>query len=358
MPAATPPETLRDFARRYAPAATTDRGAELIPLAGDAGLRRYYRLTSAPPLILVAAPPKQAKMLEFVQVADYLHSAQVRVPHTYAVDFARGFLLLEDLGDLSLQAQLSKQDGPDQPNGQDAARLYAAALHLLERMQRGTRPDWLPAYSAALLQQELQLFPEWFAAKLLGITPDAATQRTLDAAFALLIKSALEQPQVFVHRDFHCRNLMVTGDGQLATIDFQDAVWGPLTYDLVSLCRDCYLRWPPQQVAETIQQQTARLREQGRLSAAQQADFPRWVDWMGLQRHLKVLGIFARLSLRDGKPQYLADLPLVLRYCLETAARYPPLAALHRFLAEGLVPAAQQQPWYRDWQSAGQTLDF
>ena len=351
------------FARNYGPSEISYQGAELSALSGDAGFRRYYRLSSSPSLMMVDSPPKQEKNLEYVQVSDLLASNGVAVPHIHAVGFESGVFILEDLGNQLLQTQLGTET---------AAGLYDKALRMLLNMQRiEDRPDWAQDYSREKLLEEMSRFPDWFVEQLLGVSLDASKKRLIKKLFAVLAESAQEQPQVFVHRDFHCRNLMLVSSAQqgceLKTIDFQDAVWGPISYDLISLCRDCYVRWNPEKVEEIIKNYGQNLVYARLLSADQARHLPRWADWMGLQRHIKVLGTFSRLYLRDKKSGYLQDLPLVLRYTLEVLASYSDssgpdyrqeFADFYAWLSEELVPLAENQAWYQDWRTAGDYLEF
>jgi aminoglycoside/choline kinase family phosphotransferase len=216
----------------------------------------------------------------------------------------------------------------------------------------------IPRYDRALLRRELEIFSEWFVGKLLGYQLNASEQQLLDKLFTQLEDNALAQPQTFVHRDYHSRNLLLLDDKSLGVIDFQGALWGGVTYDLVSLLRDCYLRWPAEKVkhwALDYRQQAIAARI---IPAVSETEFLRWFDWLGLQRHIKVLGIFARLNLRDGKTGYLNDLPLVIRYTLEVAEQYIELQAFTSWFKDMLLPLAQQQSWYQDYQTAGkQTAD-
>jgi aminoglycoside/choline kinase family phosphotransferase len=313
----------------------------LLAVAGDASPRRYFRL-SLPrrSLIVVHAPPATEKNQAFIDAAGLFTEAGLHVPEVYACDLQRGYLLLEDLGSRLLLDQL----GP----GDEAP--YAVAMELLLELARYdvSQLDW-PRYDRALLEDELQRFPEWFAAGLLDQPLSAQDSAVFTAFCEVLIESALAQPQVLVHRDFHSRNLMPQADGGLGVIDFQDAVIGPLSYDLVSLLRDCYIQWPAEQVGEWALAQRRRLLAAGLAAGDDDAQFLRWFDLMGLQRHIKVLGTFARLYLRDGKAGYLDDLPLVLRYVREVlAARAPEEPALARFrdwFEARMVPAAARQPW-------------
>lgn len=349
---------LIEFARQYGPADVDYEGAVLQPLSGDAGFRRYYRLSSQPSLMLVDSPPEKERNLEYVRVNDFLRDNGVFVPRIHAVSFERGIFIIEDLGDQVLQDTLSINT---------AQALYDQAMAMLINIQSiDQRPDWVEDYSAEKLDSEMQLFPDWFVKELLGVDINPETEVLLQKVFSQLVESAQDQPQCFVHRDFHCRNLMLKAfaqgaDKQLFAIDFQDAVWGPICYDLVSISRDCYLRWDEKRVTETIQGYADKLQINGLISEQQQTLLPRWVDWMGLQRHIKVLGIFARLCIRDGKPSYLDDLSLVLRYILEVLDRYPEneqLSSLKEWILDDLIPVAEKQSWYRDWRTAGKFLDF
>jgi aminoglycoside/choline kinase family phosphotransferase len=324
---------------------STDHGQTLSAVAGDASNRRYFRASiNGASYILVDAPPATEKNQAFMAVRDLLARAGVRVPALYAADLGRGYLVLEDLGNRLLLAEL------------DAGNVdawYGGAMELLLRMaELEPRTISLPAYDEALLSEELGRFPAWFVEALLGESLGADEQRLLDAAFSSLVASALEQPQVLVHRDFHSRNLMPQGDGDLGVIDFQDAVLGPVTYDLVSLLRDCYIQWPAARVRGWALAYRQRLQAKGRLQAVEEQRFLRWFDLMGLQRHVKVLGTFARLYLRDNKPAYLRDLPLVVHYVREIAGQYagedPAFAEFQRWFDSRLLPNIARQNWGAD----------
>lgn len=322
-----------------------DAGArpELVAVAGDASARRYFRFRHEMRRYVVAeAPPATEKNTEFADIARLLRSAGINAPCVYALDPERGFLLLEDLGD-QLLLPLLDEDSVD--------HWYGEAFDVLLSLSRIglAQPRAVPArYDRELLGEELGRFPQWFVEGLLGVDLTAGDRAVLAALDTLLVDSALSQPRVLVHRDFHSRNLMVT-EGGLAVIDFQDAVMGPVTYDLVSLLRDCYVRWPADRVRAWALDYRARALAAGVLAPVDDREFLRWFDWMGLQRHLKVLGTFARLHLRDGKDSYLADLPLVLRYIDEALAAYrdaePVIAAFGGWFAERLAPVIARQPW-------------
>lgn len=320
-----------------------DSPAELEPVAGDASARRYFRLRlPGQSFIAVEAPPDSQKNTEFLAIQHLLAAAAITVPAVFGADLSRGFLLLGDLGDRTLLPELSVSSVDEQ---------YRQAFDVLLAMGEidPGDPQW-PRYDDALFSEELSRFPEWFVEQLLGLPLPAAGLWQPFAEF--LKRSALMQPTVLVHRDFHSRNLMPQPDGTLAVIDFQDAVIGPVTYDLVSLLRDCYIRWPPQQVEGWALSYLQRLQQRGGLEDVTADEFLRWFDLMGLQRHIKVLGTFARLYLRDKKPAYLTDLPLVIAYVREILAKYrdevAQLANFEDWFEGELMPAVRQQPWGAD----------
>jgi len=257
----------------------------------------------------------------------------VHAPRVLERDAANGFLLLTDLGSTTYLAELA-----------DHARarpLYDDALDALARIQVRGDPHAreLPPYDEKLLRFEMSLFPDWFVGRHLGITLDNATRQQLDRAFDTLVANALEQPRSFVHRDYHSRNLMVYPGDNPGVLDFQDAVHGPITYDLVSLLRDCYVAWPETEVTRWALQFRAKLMTAGRDAASDEARFLRWFDLMGVQRHLKAIGIFARLWHRDGKPGYLGDIPRTLGYVRSVSRRYRELDGLDRLIEALVVPA-------------------
>jgi len=332
----------------------------LQSLSGDAGFRHYYRVATNPRLLAVYAPVGDEDSHAFVAIARYLRDQGVHTPDIIAVNFERGFLLVEDFGDtLYSDALESDRDS--------ANELYGEAMMTLLRLQQcpvmtipsaeGDAMHTLPNYDQSRLREELALLHEWFIPELLGYQINADEQAILNGLYAQLESAALQQPQVWVHRDFHSRNL-IHRDGQSpGVIDFQDAVRGPLTYDLVSLLRDCYIRWPRAQVKQWALAYGDMAVEVGLMAPVTQAGFLRWFDWMGLQRHIKVLGVFARLWLRDGKPGYLKDLPLVIRYTLEVAHEYPEFADFTYWFREKLLPLCEQQDWYSDYLTAGDLSD-
>lgn len=329
----------------------------LRPASSDASFRRYFRIDCAAPtrsVIAMDAPPKHEDCDRFVAVAALLRGAAVNTPRILAADQVQGFMLLTDLGSTTY---LDALDG-----GCAAEPLYADALAALLRIQRAARPAFLPEYDRDRLDAELRLFPQWFVTRHCRQALSSAELQALETVYAQLLERALAQPRVIVHRDFHVRNLMHVAPLAKATagalpgepdhhdnpgvLDFQDAVYGPITYDLVSLLRDAYVAWDEARQLDWAIRYWEQARAAGLPVAGESGDFAAfWQDfeWMGLQRHLKILGIFARLHHRDGKPRYLADLPRVFDYALLTARRYAaltPLARLLERLAASLPRAA------------------
>lgn len=299
----------------------------LVPASADASFRRYFRIRSKNPnfgtLIVMDAPPQYEPLDAFIRVDLLLAEAGLNVPKILEQNIAEGFLLLNDLGTATYLAEL---------NNETADLLYKDATHALVLMQLASKPDVLPNYDEVLLQRELDLFPEWYLKKHLQIELEDQQTEQLKKSFALIIENNLAQAKVYVHRDYHSRNLMVTQENNPGVIDFQDAVYGPITYDAASLWRDAYIAWPEERVIDWV----IKFWEEGRKACLPMPnDFGqlyRDFEWMGLQRHLKVLGIFARLYHRDGKDGYLKDIPLVLEYAIATANRYIELKPLARIL--------------------------
>ncbi len=303
----------------------------LTPVGGDASFRRYFRFRAENTSFLVMdAPPEHEDLPRFLDRARLFEDLGVAVPRRFAFDTEQGFLVLEDFGDLSLETALIPANADD---------WYAKATQILIDWQQKThhRTFAIPDYDRTLLDRELKLFDQWFVRSHLQLDIELPG---FDALCSALIESALAQPQVLVHRDFHCRNLMVVGN-DLGIIDFQDAVIGPVTYDPVSLLKDCYLDWPTTVIDSWLESYYQRAHAAG-LIRCDLAEFRRLFDWMGLQRHLKVLGIFARLHWRDGKSGYLASLPRVFNYVTGVTARYPEFARFHDFLENTLRPALAQ----------------
>lgn len=317
----------------------------LQPLSGDAGFRTYYRVSCHPTLLAVSAPPEHENNEAFVNIALLLKEQGVHAPQIIAVDFARGYLLLEDFGDQLLLPLL---------NEKTVDVLYTKAEStLLSIQQIDVAGHSIPIYDHSRLLSEMNLFPEWFVTQLLGVELSGSEQQLMASTFEILVESALSQPAVLVHRDYHSRNLMLLGDSDIGVIDFQDAVTGPFTYDLVSLLRDCYIRWPAGEVSRRALNYYRRAVAAGIATPVSDKQFFRWFDLMGLQRHIKVLGIFARLFLRDGKAGYLNDLPLVIRYTLEQLDSYSELKDFRVWLEQRVLPVAESQSWYQPWQQAG-----
>ena len=299
------------------------------PASSDASFRRYFRVqTLNQQFIVMDAPPDKENIEPFIRIAKLLRQSRINVPDIFQQNLSDGFLLLEDFG---------SQCFLDQLNASTAAELYQSAFDSLFKLQTQTpiQQAGLPRYDEALLHRELAIFDEWFLAQLLDIQIPAAVWETV---CAMLVTSALEQPSTCVHRDYHSRNLMVLDSDSPGIIDFQDAVIGPITYDLVSLLRDCYIAWPEQHVEQWRTQYFERL-QQADLINCSPAQFKRWFDLMGLQRHLKAIGIFSRLHLRDGKSSYLGDIPRTLNYVTTVCATYPELAQFDEFLREQVLAA-------------------
>ena len=308
--------------------------------SADASLRRYFRIDAdgpAPTRIVMDAPPDKENSQPFVQVAQLLRDAGVLAPQVLDWDEADGFLLLDDLGAKTLLDHIDPADA-------EASRpRYEQAIDALIRWQLASRPGVLPPYDAALLERELALFPQWYLAQHRGVAVEGKLKETLDKTFALIVQTNLASSAVYVHRDFMPRNLMVDGD-RMGVLDFQDAVYGPITYDIASLMRDAFLSWEEDFVIDITVRYWQAARKAGLPVDADFGTFYRAVEWMGLQRHLKVAGIFARLTLRDGKPRYLADAPRFIGYIRATASRYRELAPLRRLIDE--VEGTQQASAY------------
>ena len=308
-------------------------GCRIEAASGDASFRRYFRVTLADggTRIAMDAPPDKEDCGPFVTVAGQLAAAGLHVPAIMAEDLAQGFLLLEDLGSTHYLDVL---------DAASADRLYGDALGSLLSLQACGPHEGLPQYDAALLQREMALFSDWLLDRHLGLELDAAERAMLVDTFARLVDNALAQPQVCVHRDYHSRNLLVPPAGQVpGVIDFQDAVIGPVTYDLVSLLKDCYIAWPQERVDGWALGYFELAVQSGVLRDEHENDFLRWFDLMGAQRHLKAAGIFARLYHRDDKPGYLKDIPRTLGYIVAAAARNPELAGLAELIDRRVLPA-------------------
>jgi hypothetical protein len=295
--------------------------ADIRPASSDASFRRYFRVTdinTGQTFIVMDAPPDKEDTAPFVHITRLLRSVDVNAPGIITMDIDRGFLLLDDLGDRQYLDHL------DEGNSDT---LYNDALVALVNMQR--IQNHLPLYDKQRLQDEMALFEPWYLNRHLGINLDEHQKSELHSAFDFLALSALQQPQVFVHRDYHSRNLMLVDNNNPGVIDYQDAVIGPVTYDLVSLFKDCYIEWPRNKVEQWLDRY---LQLTSVNIPVDRGQFIRWFDLMGVQRHLKVLGIFARLNYRDGKSQYLDDLALTLKYVVDACNQYDELLPLLNLL--------------------------
>jgi N-acetylmuramate 1-kinase len=298
----------------------------LTPASEDASFRRYFRaaLHDGSSYVAMDAPPEKEDCRPFVHVARLLEGAGVHAPRIFAEDLKAGFLLLADLGTRTYLEVL------DDAN---ADELFGEAIEALIRWQRATRAGELPPYDEALLRRELNLFPQWYIARHRGIALAAGQKQALEEVFRLLVASALAQPAVYVHRDYMPRNLMLSTPNP-GVLDFQDAVCGPITYDIVSLLRDAFVSWDEERVLDWSVRYWEKAKRAGLPVNEDFAQFWRAFEWMGLQRHLKVLGIFARINYRDGKPKYLADTPRFMAYARAVAGRYSALAPLLKLLDE------------------------
>ena len=310
--------------------------SDVVSASADASFRRYFRSAdknSGKSYVIMDAPPEKEDCEPFIRIAKMLRSTGVNAPEIIAQDLTQGFLLLTDLGDQQYLSHL---------NERQAETLYSDAVSALIHMQN-IKPEAmkeLPVYDAQRLRDEMELFEEWYLNRHLDVQLSDQQKTTLVATFDLLIKSALEQPQTFVHRDYHSRNLMLLQKQNPGVIDFQDAVIGPCTYDLVSLFKDCYIEWPREKIEQWLEDY---LYKSGLIHEAhvEREQFIKWFDFMGVQRHLKVLGIFARLNYRDGKENYLNDLPLTLKYVVDACARYDELNPLQQLLEQIVLSHAK-----------------
>ena len=311
------------------------------PASADASFRRYFRVTmGSETLIAMDAPPPQEDCTPFVHAAEVFAAAGINVPKIIAQDIPNGFLLLSDLGNTTFLSALQA------PNGLEvAADLYRDASNALIKLQLASKPEVFPPYDEALLTREMQLFPDWYVAKHLNVSLTEAQQQVMNKTFAVLNANILAQPKVYVHRDYHSRNLMVQANSHdLGVLDFQDAVYGPITYDLVSLLKDAYISWDEDQVLDWAVRYWQSARKAGLPMSEDFAEFYRDFEWMGAQRHIKVLGIFARLYHRDGKDGYLKDMPLVMDYLRRVCDRYLELKPFLRLLDE--LAGVEYKPGY------------
>lgn len=322
---------LQDWLHRVLPG----KDFSLAPASSDASFRRYFRVSlSDRPLIVMDAPPEHENCAPFIHVAQLFLAAGVHVPEILAQDLQQGFLLLSDLG---------AETYLDQLNEDNADPLYRAANEALIQIQLASKPSELPPYDEALLLREMRLFPDWYIAKHLHVTLTPNQSETLEQAFQSILKNVLAQPRVYVHRDYHSRNLMLS-DPNPGVLDFQDAVYGPISYDLVSLYKDAYIAWDEDRVVDWAVRYWEKAKRAHLPVAQDFGDFYRDFEWMGVQRHLKVLGIFARLYHRDGKEGYLKDMPLVMGYLRRACDRYRALGPLLQLLDQ--LHGSEQQAGY------------
>ena len=300
---------------------------DIAPASADASFRRYFRITDDQgSFIVMDAPPEKEDCTSFISIAKLLLSYGLNVPEILQQDLKQGFLLLSDLGDTVFLSEL---------NNNTVDQMYAAAMDSLLQLQKNKTPN-LPLYDETLLRNELNLFPDWYLEKQLKISVSDEQREVLEQTFDVLIKNSLAQPQVCVHRDYHSRNLMVNKHNPQTpgVIDFQDAVIGAVTYDLVSLLKDCYIDWPREKVEVWVSYFYKEALSSGIINGVSFDEFLRWFDLMGLQRHLKVAGIFSRLKHRDGKTGYLKDIPRTMDYIFDVLKRYPELQPLQELLSD------------------------
>lgn len=292
----------------------------------DASFRQYFRIRAGKETFIVMDSPVDLEEFEtFIRIAVKFKQIGLNVPEIFAADHQRGFALITDFGTVTYLDRLSRTT---------ANALYEDAIEALTALQKATRsnPEFLPPYSADLIVGEMELFKEWYLEQHLKINISESVSDVLDQAFTMLEAKAAEQPRVWVHRDYHSRNLMVVQDCNPGIIDFQDAVYGPVSYDLVSLLRDCYLEWDNESVARWIRLYLAKANQAGLETNFDERQFIEWFDWMGLQRHIKVAGIFSRLNYRDQKDKFLHDIPRVMNYIESVASKYQDLKPLHQLI--------------------------
>lgn len=307
----------------------------LQPLKGDASSRLYYRIyVRGLSYVVMDAPPPNENVATFVLIAQALREIGLQVPEIFEADLKQGFLLLTDMGDSTYLNAL---------NSANSDLLYDSALDALSVLQACQFVDGyqVPPFTADFMWQEWAWHKEWFLERWLGLDYHTV-QGELDHCYDQLVHAAINQPQVFMHRDYHSANLMVLKDHQTGILDFQDAFIGPLTYDLVSLLRDCYIDWPEAKVLHWVSSYYQKLKERGVLHLPDAKQLMRWFDWMGVQRHLKALLTFARKAVRDHEPRYLIHVPRTMRYLGEVTRRYPELEALHAFLRCTVSPKIKQ----------------
>jgi len=306
------------------------------PASSDASFRRYFRvLVGAKSYVVMDAPPDKEDSSSFVAIAQLLINEKVNVPEIFHLSIEQGFMVLSDFGSTSYLDVLSNKT---------AGKYYNDAVQTLHQMHQITSEELaIPNYDADLLHKEMDLFEEWFLGQLLGLQLSPEDKSVLVQLKNVLTQSAIEQPQVFVHRDYHSRNLMLTEANNPGVIDFQDAVLGPITYDLVSLYRDCYIDWSDEKIYRWLDEFLQQRKERGCVDTFDTSQFYQWFDWMGIQRHMKAIGIFSRLLLRDGKSGYLNDIPRTLGYVVSVCGRYDELKPMVKILASHQVEKKLKQ---------------
>lgn len=307
-----------------------------MPLTGDAGFRRYFRFqVQNKSYIAVDAPVELSNNQAFIQMQAHLHSVNVNVPKILAKDMTNGFLCLSDFGDTLLADKLSEDN---------MQQYYLQAIIELEKinLSSSSLTNELPEYDEAFVNTELMIFQQWLLDKHLGIELSPIEQQELENCFQYLSDAIMAQPQVLMHRDYHSRNIMLIENQQLGVIDFQDAVKGPVVYDLVSLLRDCYVRWPDALIAPVVEAYRLKMQASFPHQDISSATWRQWFDLTGIQRHLKASGIFARLHHRDKKSNYLADIPLTLTYIKDISRQYDKLSFLHLLISEQVIPALSE----------------
>jgi aminoglycoside/choline kinase family phosphotransferase len=310
----------------------SDDNIQLTPLTGDAGFRCYYRFShKGTSFIAVDAPPEKSNNDAFVFMQESLMKQNILVPEIVAVDLSLGFFCLADFGETLLADILTSEN---------MSMIYQKAIEILPTLQSALSKSTaeIPHYDNAFVELELNIFPEWLLTEHLSLTLTDIEQKQLKHCFSILTENIMSQPQVLIHRDYHSRNIMVLKNKELGIIDFQDAVIGPITYDIVSLLRDCYLKWPDEKVTLLLNSYIDLVANQYSLTHITREQWQRWFDLTGIQRHIKASGIFARLNYRDNKGGYLNDIPLTLSYIVEITERYPELSFIHQLLLNKVIP--------------------
>lgn len=313
------------------------KAMEVTVASEDASFRRYFRIHSGGKTwIAMDAPPEKENNESFIAVSEAFQHMELNVPEVYVQDLNRGFLFITDLGSKCYLDEL---------NETNVDQLYDDAMSALLKLQTGERPYnvKLPAYDETLLRQEMDLFSDWFLEKHVKLTLSESEDAGLKQVHDVLTESALAQDKVWVHRDYHSRNLMVTEKNNPGILDFQDAVEGPITYDLVSLLRDCYITWPTDKVESWVKQYLSELQKHYLCDGVSEEAFIKWFDLMGVQRHLKAIGIFSRLNYRDEKSTYLGDIPRTLAYVKDVSAKYDELEALHQLIVSRILPSLEDE---------------